>query len=288
MYAVAGATGHVGGYAAKELLAGGEQVRVLVRSEEKGEMWSARGAQVAIADLGDRSAMAEALRGCQGVFLLLPAGEPEADFHTEQRRMADAVADAVAESGVPHVAMLSSIGAELPEGTGPLLPLNYLENRLRETAVVLSALRSFHFQEKVETVLGAVLEAGIYPNFGDSADVPKPMNATRDIGTIAAETLVSPPDASEIVDIEGPHYTERQVAETLSEVLAKPVPVVNIPRAAWVDTIAEGGASRHFAEVLAELYDADERGALRSQGDRVRHCQTELAQTLRSIVPVNT
>lgn len=286
MYVIAGATGHVGGYAATELLAQSEQVRVLVRNEAKGAAWAARGAEVAVADLGDRAAVAEALRGARGAFVLLPAVEPEADFHAEQRRMADALAGGVADSGVGHVAMLSSIGAELPEGTGPLLPLHYLENRLRATGVVLSALRSFHFQEKVETVLGAVLEAGIYPNFGASADVPKPMNATRDIGAIAARTLATPPAASEVVDIEGPHYTERQVAETLSAVLGRPIPVVDIPRPDWVDTITEGGVSRHFADVLVELYDADERGLLRSQGDRVLRCHTELERTLRGVVPV--
>ncbi|RNL84579.1 NmrA family NAD(P)-binding protein [Halostreptopolyspora alba] len=287
MYAIAGVTGHVGGYAANELLARGERVRVLVRTEAKGAAWAARGAQVAVADLGDRLAVAEALRGCRGAFVLLPAVEPEVNFHTEQRRMADALAGGVGDSGVGHVVMLSSIGAELSEGTGPLLPLHHLENQLRTTGVVLSALRSFHFQEKVETVLGAVLEAGIYPNFGESADVPKPMNATRDIGVTVARTLVTGAEASEVIDLEGPHYTERQVAETLSTILERPIPVVDIPRSDWVDTIVKGGVSRHFAEVLAELYDAEERGLLRSRGDRVLRCHTELERTLRDIVLVS-
>ncbi|WP_165368102.1 NAD(P)H-binding protein [Phytoactinopolyspora endophytica] len=287
MYAIAGVTGHVGGHAARELLGRGERVRVLVRTEAKGKEWADRGADVAVTDLRHRSGVAEALHGCQGAFLLLPAVEPEEDFHVEQRRTADSIVGAVVDSEVPHVVMLSSIGAELTEGTGPLLPLNYLENELRETGTVLSALRSFHFQEKVETVLGAVLEAGIYPNFGESADVSKPMNATRDIGSLVADVLVAPPVASKIVDVEGPHYTEQQVADTLSALLGKPIPVVNIPPAGWVDSMVEGGVSRHFAEVLAELYAADEQDMLQSRGDRVHHCHTELEETLRSILPVN-
>ncbi len=287
MYAIAGVTGHVGGYAAAELLDRKEQVRVLVRSEAKGAPWAARGAEVAVADLTDRAAVAAALRGCRGAFVLLPAVEPEADFHAEQRRMADATVGGVSDSGVGHVAMLSSIGAELSEGTGPLLPLHYLESALGATGVVLSALRSFHFQEKVETVLDAVLHAGIYPNFGESADVAMPMNATRDVGAIVAQTLLHPPLASEVVDIEGPHYTERQVAVALSTILGTEIPVVNIPREDWVDTIVQGGVSRHFAEVLAELYDADARGILRSRGDRVRRCHVELERTLRGVVPVS-
>ncbi|NED99043.1 NmrA family NAD(P)-binding protein [Phytoactinopolyspora halotolerans] len=285
MYAIAGVTGHVGGHAARTLLDRGEPVRVLVRNAAKGADWARRGADVAVADLSDAAAVADALRGCRGAFVLLPAAEPEADFHTEQRALADAITEAVIAGQVPHVVMLSSVGAELPEGTGPILPLHYLENRLRTTGAIISALRSFHFQEKVETVLEAVLNDGIYPNFGESADVPRPMNATHDIGVLVADTLLSPPSSSEVVDVVGPEYTERRVAEVLSAILGREIPVVNIPRAGWVDAIASGGVSRHFAEVLAGLHDAEERGILQSSGDRVHRCHTELEQTLREIVP---
>ena len=122
---------------------------------------------------------------------MLPTIETAGD--AEHRRLADSIAGAVADSGVPHVVMLSSIGAELADGTGPIRWLHHLEDGLRQTGAVVSAIRSWHFQEKVETLLGAALGAGIYPVFGESADVPTPMIATRDIGRVAAETLLEPP-----------------------------------------------------------------------------------------------
>ncbi|GAA2836789.1 hypothetical protein GCM10020220_027040 [Nonomuraea rubra] len=69
------------------------------------------------ADLGDRAALAEAFRGCRGAFVMLPT-DPAAD-DTGHRALAASIAGAVRDSGVPHVVMLSSLGAELAEGTAP-------------------------------------------------------------------------------------------------------------------------------------------------------------------------
>ena len=82
------------------------------------------------------------------------------------------VAGAVADAGTPHVVMLSAGGADLADGTGPITGLHRMEQALRSTGTVLTALRSGHFQEKVADLLPAA-EAGVYPVFAPSADVPR-------------------------------------------------------------------------------------------------------------------
>ncbi|MFS1304097.1 NAD(P)H-binding protein [Streptosporangium longisporum] len=277
-------TGHVGGAAARDLLARGEPVRAVVRDAARGAGWTAAGAELFVADLGDRAALAEAFRGCRGVFVLLPTDPVAADPDAYHRGLADSIAGAVLDGGVPHVVMLSSIGAELAEGTGPIRWLHHMENRLRETGVPLTAVRASHFQEKVETVLDAALGAGVYPVFGASADVPVPMIATRDIGGVVADSLTTPAPAGEIVDLDGPEYSERQVAEELAAVLGKPLTVVTVPRPAWVTTMVEAGVPLPLAEELTGLYDAEQRGVLRPGGGRRHTCATELGETLRHLV----
>src|SRR5699024_5806772 len=215
MYAIAGATGRVGSVAAKQLLAAGAPVRVLVRTASAAQKWEARGAQTTIADLEDRAGLTAALTDCEGFFVLLPFDLTAEDFHAHARSLAAAIAGAVTDSGVPHVTMLSSAGADLPEGTGPIVGLHYLENALRATGSVISAIRSGHFQEKVSDVLDSARHGGVYPVFAETADVPVPMVATSDIGEVVAQTLVAPPSDSEVIDIVGPVYTERQVAAAL-------------------------------------------------------------------------
>lgn len=282
MYTITGVTGHVGRVAAQELLRRNAHVRAVVRDEAKREVWVQHGAETAVADFNDRVSLAQAFGGSLGAFILLPTIPTAGD--SEHRQLADSIAGAVSDSGVPHVVLLSSIGAELAAGTGPIRWLHHLENRLRQTDVVLTAVRSWHFQEKVETILGAALEAGIYPVFGETADVPTPMIATRDIGTIVADELLAPPSTSEVIDLEGPEYTEREVASELAATLGKPLQVVTIPQPGWVDAMIEAGLPAPFAHELAALYDAERRGLLHARGDRRRMCTTRIGETLRQVV----
>ncbi|GAA2836783.1 hypothetical protein GCM10020220_027030 [Nonomuraea rubra] len=130
--------------------------------------------------------------------------------------------------------------------------------------MLLTAVRSGHFQEKAEAVLDAARGAGVYPVFGDSADTPLPMIATRDVGRVAAEALLSPPSAGEVIDLDAPAYTERQVAESLAAVLGRPLQVVTIPQSQWVDTMVEAGLPPQLARELADMYAAVDRAACSS------------------------
>ena len=71
-FAIAGVSGKTGQIVAETLLARGQGVCVVVRDEAKGAAWRARGAEVAVADLGDSAALASALRGAEGAYLLVP------------------------------------------------------------------------------------------------------------------------------------------------------------------------------------------------------------------------
>jgi uncharacterized protein YbjT (DUF2867 family) len=282
MYAIIGVTGHVGGATARELLAAGAPVRAVVRDPRQGRAWRERGADVAVADLTDRTALAAALTGAGGAFVMLPTVPTFTD--ADHRGMADSIAAAVADAGVRHVVVLSAFGADLPDGTGPIRWLHHLERRLGGTGAVVTALRSPHFQEKVEALLPAVTGAGVYPVLADSADVPMPMAATRDIGAAAARALLSPSGTSEVVDLEAPAYTERQVAERLGALLGTTLQVVTVPRSGWSDALTGAGVPPLLAAELVELADADNRGILRPRGDRRVRATTELDDTLREVV----
>ena len=284
MYTIAGVTGQVGSAVANELLAAGEDVRVLVRDVVKGERWAQRGAEVAVADLRDVSGLTDAVRGSKGVFVLLPLNLPSPTATAEAAELTDAVGEAIEAAGVPHVVALSSVGADLPEGTGAIEWLHRFENRLRGTGAVLTAVRSGHFQEKARDLLGAVHAAGIYPVLRDSADVRIPMVAVRDVGSVIAFALREPASAHRVIDVEGPEYTERQVAEMIASLVGRPVEVVTIPRSGWVGTLVEAGLSTEGAELIAELYDADQRGVLQPKGDRLIRGRTGLEETLRDLV----
>ncbi len=284
MYVVAGATGRVGSATARNLITAGVEVRVLVRRGADADAWEARGAEARVVQLGDRVALGDALDGCSGFFVLLPFDLTADDLDTHADALIASIAGAVADRRVPHVVMLSSGGADLAEGTGPIAGLHRLELALLATGTIVTALRSGHFQEKVADVLGAARDAGVYPVFAASADVPHPMIATRDVGGVAAESLLVPPAGSEAVDVIGPVYTERDVASALGDALGRELRVATMPAEAWAGALVREGFRPHIAESLAELYRADEEGLLAPRGDRQVQVTTGIETTIARLL----
>jgi uncharacterized protein YbjT (DUF2867 family) len=279
-YVVAGVSGRVGSTVADELLKHGQRLTALVRDEARGLDWARRGAKVARGSLVDRSFVSDVVRDTDGLFTLLPENVAPDDFHGSRRRMADAIAGAVHDSGVPHVVMLSAIAAVLPDGNGPAKDLHYCENRLRACGATLSALRACYFQDNVASALMPASQAGIFPNFLPSADFAFPMIATRDVGRLAASALMSPPPTSEVVDLFGPTYSVRQVAEHLGAALGKTLEIVNIPPERHVMALVRAGIPQQIAEAVAEMFAAFSAGLLVSHGDRSLNGSTTLDQVI--------
>lgn len=283
MFVVAGVTGHVGAVVATKLLAEGKKIKVLVRDAKKGEEWSKKGAEVAVGSLSNQAFLTGALKGAEGFFTLVPPDYTAADFYASQRKTADSIAGAAKASCVPHVVILSSIGADLSEGNGPIKGLNYLETALRTAGVKLSAIRAGSFQENVFNSLKPAKEMGIYPNFVPSADYAMPMIATKDIGLLAATSLLSPPAKSETIDLQGPSYTHRQVAEKLGKRLGKTLQIVDIPAAGHVEAMMKGGMPKPFAEIYAEMYAGFASGKIKPVGDRMVTGKTELDEVIATV-----
>jgi uncharacterized protein YbjT (DUF2867 family) len=205
------------------------------------------------------------------------------DVYATQKKCADSIAAAVTTSKVPHVVILSSVGADLESGTGLILGLHYLEGVLRKTGTKLTTIRAGYFQENVGMSLGAARSSGVVPSF-PPADAPMPMVATRDIGELAAKCLLQPAAKSEIVDLQGPAYTMRQIATKLSAALGKELHVVEIPQAGWRDALKQAGMPDHVVAPYLEMYAGFGTGAIKPAGDRLVQGTTTIDETIKTLV----
>jgi uncharacterized protein YbjT (DUF2867 family) len=282
MFVIAGVTGHVGSVAAEELLAKGEKVKVIVRDAAKGTAWSKRGAEVATGSIEDVAFLTSALRGADGFFVLLPPNMAAPDFYGWQRKTGEGIAQAVKASGVPHVVLLSSVGADRPDKNGPIKGLHHLENALRAAGTKLTAVRAGYFQENIANLIGAAKGGGIYPSFGP-ADYAFPMIATRDIGKLVAAELLARPGKSEAIDLHGPSYSSRQLAEKLGARLGKPLQIVEIPPQGRLAALEQSGLPRQFAEAYDEMYEGFGSGAIVPKGDRAVQGKTEIDEVLKTL-----
>jgi uncharacterized protein YbjT (DUF2867 family) len=282
MFVVAGVTGHTGRAAAERLLELGKPVRVIVRRAEQGEEWRSKGAAVSVASLDDAAATTAALTGAEAAYLLLPPQYQSTRMIEAQAATAEALAQAVKKSGVGRVVFLSSQGAQLESGTGPVVALHHAEKRLIATGVPLTVLRAPYFYENWAGVVPVAREQGVLPSFLP-ADFQMLSVAARDIGRIAADALLQPQRGVHVVEIEGPEpMTPRDVARALSTRLGREVRVVEAPLDAVVPTFTALGVSEDAASKFREMYEAFVGGRMDPIGppaDRVRGT-TPLADAL--------
>ena len=285
-YIVAGATGRVGSAVGQELLARGARPTVVVRSQAAQRAWTERGADAVIGSLDNVSFLSAILRGADGFFVLLPENVQPDDFHGARRRMADAIAEAVTASGIPHVVMQSAIAASIADGNGPAKELHYLENLLRATGTTLTVIRSAYFQDNVASVIPPAMHQGIYPHFMPADDVAFPMIATKDSGRFAAEALLNPPRRSETLLALGPAYSARDVAGRLGAALGKSLQIVAVPPENHVGALMAAGLPQQVAEAVAEMTAAFAKGRIVPTGDRkvmgVTPIDEVITQLLRS------
>lgn len=270
MDVVLGASGHTGRAAAESLLERGRKVRVVVRDAAKGDPWKARGAEVAVADAADADGLAAALSNAEGAYLLAPPQYGVEDLVAAQRKIVDALAAAVARSAVPRVVLLSSIGAQQPEGTGPIVSLHRAEAILRGAAKSLAILRAAYFLENWAPFLGEVREKGVLPTFLPP-DLSIPMVATRDVGRVAADLLVEARPGDRVLELSGPRdFTAADVAAALGKRLGRPVRVQPLPLDAVEPAFVAAGMTRGVARLFREMYGALADGRIVWEGGAAR------------------
>ena len=142
-----------------------------------------------IGDATDAAFLAQAFRGADAVYPLLPTDPSSLDYRAEQDRQGEAIVQAIRQSGVQYVVALSSLGADLSEGTGVIVGLHAEEERLKQlkdTHVLL--LRPVSFFENFYGTLGLIKQEGMNAD-SVAADLAVPMIATRDIADVAAQAL---------------------------------------------------------------------------------------------------
>ncbi len=284
-YFVAGVSGRTGSVVAQSLLDQKQKVRVLVHEAGKGERWKKRGAEVAVGSVEDPHAMANALRGAEAAYLIVPP-PPHGltGILARMQRIVDAFVLTVSGSHLKHAVLLSSLGAQHEKGTGPIQGLHTAEKALSALKVPFTFLRAGAFVENWAPYLGAAKE-GQLPTFLPP-DLKYSQVATHDIGLVAASLLTEHPKAHRVVELAGPVDTSaNDVARALSTLLGSEVKAVPQP----VSQMAAALQGFGFSAELAGLYQEMTEGFLAGRvgfehPETVRRGKETLEQTLGAML----
>jgi len=259
MYAIIGATGNIGSQTADILLAKGEKVRVIGRNAAALQRFVAKGAEAAVGDLHDSTFVTRAFAGATAVFAMIPPEYTAADLRAYQNEIGENIATGIKKSGVRYLVNLSSQGAELPDGTGPILGLHDQEERLnRLEGVNILHLRPTYFMENLLMNIPLIYSKGIAGS-AIRGNVHFAMIATRDIAAHLAERLVKRDfEGKQVHDLLGPRDL------SLNEAIAVIGRKIGIPEVKYVQFsyedaatgLREMGISANLTGLLIEMSKA--------------------------------
>jgi uncharacterized protein YbjT (DUF2867 family) len=266
MYVVLGASGNTGHVVAKTLLARQQKVRVVGRSAAHLQPLATQGAEPFIGDVTDPAALTKALQQADAAYVMIPPNFTSNDPLGHYDRVGDAIVAAVTNSKVKNVVALSSIGAEKPSGTGPVLGLHHFERKLSQIAGLnVLFLRPGYF---MENTLG---QAAVIRGMGAVAgpfrpDLKLAMIATRDIGVAAADALLD-------LEFHGTHRRELQgqrdldyteVAAIIGKAIGRPdLRYVHPPNEQIRPALVQAGMSEQLVDLILEMAGSLNSGYMR-------------------------
>ncbi|MFN3462121.1 MAG: NmrA family NAD(P)-binding protein [Oceanibaculum sp.] len=254
MQVVFGANGRAGGETARALIEQDLDVRIVLRRSEQAAAWRGTGVEVAIADMEDASAVAAALEGASGAFLLNPppsVGNP----HEQTEKIGTALAEAARRMQLPKAVVLSSVGAQHASGTGIITTLNRLETLFDGAATATVFLRPGYFVESWSEVAEPAMTEGILPTFIEPAQ-KIPMVSTIDVGRAAAQLLCEEWKDGHVVELGGPEdWSASDVATAFARALGRPVTPAFVPPEQRAAMLAAAGVPKETADALLGMYD---------------------------------
>jgi uncharacterized protein YbjT (DUF2867 family) len=263
---VLGATGKTGHAVAERLLAAGIQVKAVARSADRLAALAKKGAQPLSADVTDAAAMTSALRGSDAAYLMIPSDYTKPDLLGQYTRAGESIARAVQDSGIRRAVFLSSLGADQSSGTGPIVGVRAVEQRLRAIAGLnLLVLRPGYFYENNYGTLGLIKQQGI--NGGAiEPSVSMATIAAADIGTLAADALRSADfSGTSVRELLGPRdLTMPEVTRALGQAIGKPdLAYVRFPDDGYVEGLKSAGFAPDAARLFLEMAQAFNKGLVR-------------------------
>ncbi|MDP4291561.1 MAG: NAD(P)H-binding protein [Bacteroidota bacterium] len=191
MYAITGASGHIGKAIAIELLSKGKKIRAISRNADHLKDITIKGGEACIGDLYDSAFVQKAFAGCEAVFCMIPPNMQSPDFKRDQERIVTNFVQSVKANNIKYIVLLSSIGAHLRKGAGIVDGLGYLEERFSELKDInVINLRCGYFMENILGQLEMIKQTGL---MGSSikGDIAFPIVATKDIANVAVKWLLN-------------------------------------------------------------------------------------------------
>ncbi len=192
-YVITGSLGNISKPVVQKLKAKGHSVTVVTSNANRVKDIEALGAVAAVGSIEDRNFLKSAFAGSQAAYLMIPPNwAPSGPWIDYQKKVIENYIEAVKTNGIKHIVFLSSIGAHLGKGAGPIDGLSVAEWHLNQLkAVNLKILRPSYFFNNLMGMIPMIKNMNIMgSNFGGSKE-KLVLTATSDIAEVVAHELLN-------------------------------------------------------------------------------------------------
>lgn len=285
-----GSLGNISKPLAQILVNNGHRVTVISSDASKTSAIEALGAKAAIGSVADVAFLTQAFTGADAVYTMVPPNMAIPDYKQYIAETGQNYVEAIKASGVKRVVNLSSIGAHLSEGTGPIVGLYRVEQLLNALdGVAVKHLRAGIFYTNFFFDMGMIRQAGIMGNnYGDKTRLV--LVHPRDIAAAAAQELQGTFEGKSYRYVVSDEAQAGDVVKAVGGAIGKPeLPWVQFSDADAFAGMSAAGMSAAIANVYIEMGNAIGSGIVFEDFDRHKPEQfgsTKLADFVKEFAGV--
>jgi uncharacterized protein YbjT (DUF2867 family) len=223
-YLITGSIGNISKPIIEGLVKAGHSVSVVTGSADRAKDIEKLGAKALVGNLTDSKFLQSAFQGVDVAYTMIPPIWQTNDWRKSQNEIAQNYFNALKGSGVKYVVNLSSIGADLGKGVGPVDGLYDFEQLLNKLdGIAVKHLRPSFFYYNLMAQIGLIKQAGIMgANYGGGEKLF--LVHPKDIAAAALEELTklnfSDKSARYII---GDERSGQEIATVLGNAINKPL-----------------------------------------------------------------
>jgi uncharacterized protein YbjT (DUF2867 family) len=264
-YLITGSLGHISKPVVESLVEAGHAVTVITSKQENAGAIKALGAKAAVGSVADAAFVMQAFAGADAVYLMIPPNWGVSDWLAYQQVVADNYVVAIKGNGIKKVVQLSSIGAHLRHGAGPIDGLAYLEVALEKLSNVdVKVLRPSYFYYNFYSMMPLIQGMGIAgANFGNSPEKLVLVH-TDDIAAVVAAELHSLAFTGYTVQyVSSDERHPSEIAAALGSAIDKPgLPWLTFTDEQMLEGMLQSGLSQTIAAGYVQMGNAIQAGKI--------------------------
>ena len=280
MILLTGATGKTGSATAKALNERGIKFRALIRNEEKREDIESLGGEVIIGSIENKEAVDQSMVDVETALILLPNSENQLSLEKQ-------LVDSAKQAGANRVVKMSSIEAT-PDATSPI-PRLHLESEeyIKQSGLDWTMVKPNFYMQNLLASAATIKDQGkIFLPMGEGKTG---MIDTTDVGKVLAKVLSEDGHESMNHEITGPEILSFfEVAEIFTQGLGKQVDYIDVPLAAYKETLGQFLTNQWHLDAVIDLFKGIADGGIEEKTDTYSNLMGESPKSLSQFVSENS